>query len=189
MLTDTITYPPLFGAFFFWIFRFGFLNGVDAINNRLKIDVAPELERQIPAGYLHSMSATQAELILLQLDGVEAYMQNRISAAKRYHDGLNDIDDLILPPLRTDGSHIYWYFPIQAPDRDALVKHAMRCGRDVANSYHRNCAALECFSEWRRDCACAERTADSVIYLPTYPDYPTSEVDANIRVIRDFFGA
>lgn len=189
LMTDTVTFPPLFGALFFWVFRHGFLKNIDVINNKLKIDVAPELKRVIPADYLHRISATQADLILNQLDKVETHLQSRISAAERYHAGLHDIGELTLPPLRTDGSHIYWYFPIQAPDRHALVTYAMRHGRDIAESYHRNCASLPCFSEWWRDCANAERTANSVIYLPTYPGYPMAEVDANIRIIRAFYGA
>lgn len=188
LITDSITFPPFFGGLFFWVFRYGFLNSIDAINNKLKIDLAPELKVAVPADYLHRMSATQAALILTQLDRVEAHMQSRIAAAERYHAGLADIKELTLPPLRTDGSHIYWYFPIQAPDRHALVAHAMRQGRDITESYHRNCAALPCFSAWKRDCVNAERTANSVIYLPTYPGYPMDEVDANIRVIRAFYG-
>ena len=189
LITDTITFPPFFGGAFFWLFRFGFLNNVNAINNKLKIDVAPELKRTIPAAYMHRMSATQAELILSQLDKVEQYTQSRIANAQRYHDGLKDIGELILPPLKTDGSHIYWYYPIQAPDRHALVAHAMRHGRDITESYHRNCAEVPCFEPWHRSCPNAERTAGAVIYLPTYPDYPAREIDANIRVIRDFYGA
>ena len=187
LLTDIVTFPPFFGGLFFWVFRYGFLNNIDAINNKLKIDIAPELTREIPAEYCHQMSATQAKLILGQLDGIEAHMQNRITIAERYHAGLSDIKELTMPPLRTDGSHIYWYFPIQAPDRHDLVAFAMRHGRDITESYHRNCANVPCFAQWQRDCANAERTANAVIYLPTYPDYPIAEVDANIRVIRDFF--
>lgn len=189
LMTDTVTFPPLFGAIFFWLFRHGFLNDIDAINNKLKIDVAPELKREIPPDYLHRLSSTQAELILRQLDEIEIHLQSRISVAERYHAGLHDIGELTLPPLRTDGSHIYWYFPIQAPDRHALVTYALRHGRDITESYHRNCASLPCFSGWRRECANAERTANSVVYLPTYPGYPMADVDANIRVIRTFYGA
>lgn len=188
LLNDIVTFPPFFGGLFFWVFRFCFLHGVDAVNNKLKIDVAPKLKRTMPASYLHRMSATQAAMILDQLDGVEEHMRRRIALAERYHAGLRDIAELTLPPLRGDGSHIYWYFPIQAPDRHALVTYAMRRGRDITESYHRNCAALPCFGEWHRDCPNAVRTAASVIYLPTYPGYPEAEVDATVRVIRAFYG-
>jgi perosamine synthetase len=187
LTTDVVTFPPFYGALFFWLFRLGFLNNIDSINNKLKIDVSPKLKHEVPSHYLHRMSSTQAALILPQLDFVESNQKSRIERASLYHAGLNDIGELILPPLRTDGSHIYGYFPIQAPDRHSLVSHAMRHGRDITESYHRNCATLPCFAEWYRNCPNAERTANSVIYLPTYPGYPLTEVDANIRAIRSFF--
>ena len=187
LMVDTITFPPFFGGLFFWLFRYGFLNDIDAINNKLKIDIAPKLANDVPAAYLHCMSATQAELILAQLDGVETHLKHRIALAERYHAGLSGIPELTVTPLRTDGSHIYWYFTIQAPDRHALVAYAMKHGRDISESYHRNCAQLPCFSSWQRDCPVAEQTANSVIYLPSYPSYPPEEVDANIRVIQAFF--
>jgi perosamine synthetase len=188
LLTDLVTFPPLFGGLFFWIFRFGFLNDVDAINSKLKIDTAPILKSDMPAEYLHQMSSVQAELVLMQMADTEKHKAGRISLAELYHAGLNDIAELILPPRRTDGSHIYWYYPIQAPDRHSLVEYAMRHFCDITESYHRNCAALPCFAEWNRECPNAERTANSVIYLPTYPGYPKESVDENIRVIRSFYG-
>jgi dTDP-4-amino-4,6-dideoxygalactose transaminase len=188
LMTDIVTWPPFFGGLFFWIFRYAATHDINAINNRLKIDVAPEIKSDIPASYLHRMSATQAELILAQLDHVETHFQRRLAAAKRYHDGLKDIEDLIMPPLRADGSHVYWHFPIQAANPHNLVHHAMQQGRDITLSYHRNCADLPCFSQWQRNCPVARETADTVIYLPTYPHYPLSEVDATIRAIRDYFG-
>lgn len=188
LMTDIVTWPPFFGGLFFRIFRYAVIHDIDAINNRLKIDVAPELRTKIPASYLHRMSAIQAESILAQLDGVEAHFQRRLAAARRYHDGLEDIRELTMPPLRTDGSHVYWHFPIQTANPHDVVRHVMQQGRDIAVSYHRNCADLPCFSRWQRDCPIARETADAVIYLPTYPRYPLPEVDATIRAIRDYFG-
>lgn len=188
LMTDIVTWPPIFGGLFFRIFRYAVVHDIDAINNRLKIDVAPELKTEIPASYLHRMSATQAEAILAQLDGMEADFQRRLVAAKRYYDGLEDIEQLMMPPLRADGSHVYWYFPILAANRHDLVRHLMLKGRDITVSYHRNCADLPCFSRWQRDCPIARETAVAVIYLPTYPRYPLPEVDTTIRAIRDYFG-
>ncbi|HUC67947.1 MAG TPA: DegT/DnrJ/EryC1/StrS family aminotransferase [Stellaceae bacterium] len=187
-VTDTVTFPPLFGALFFRLFREAFVRRIDAVNNRLKIDVDPKLRRRMPDAYLCRMTPLQARLILAQLDRVEADMAARIEAARRYHEGLRDIPELILPPLRADGSHIYWHFPIQFDDRHALVAYAMRHGRDIAESHHRNCADLPCFAEYARDCPNARAVARTLIYLPTYPGYGPAEVERTVRVIRSFFG-
>lgn len=188
-ITDMITAPIFFSNLFFYFFRYAFVNNVEAINNKMKIDVDPVLQREIPQDYVCKLSGLQAELVQSQLgDKVEGDIRARIQAAKAYHDGLSDIDEIVLPPLREDLSHAYWYFPIQVKDRHTLVKHAMIKGRDITMSYHRNCAALPCFSEWERACPQSVETADSVIYLPTYPRYGQEEVQKNIKVIREYFG-
>jgi dTDP-4-amino-4,6-dideoxygalactose transaminase len=90
--------------------------------------------------------------------------------------------------MRTDFSHTYSYFPIQAPDRKDLLRHAMRERRDMAGQHLHNCADLPCFEEFHRDCPRARATAASVVLLPTYPRYSLAEVDRNIAVIRRYFG-
>lgn len=187
-MTDVVTLPVVFRNLSFRIFRYAFLNGIDAINNKLKIDLDPAMRREMPVEYLFRMTPLQARLGLEQLARVEPDMQRRIHAARKYHSGLRDIPQLLLPPLREDGSHIYWYFPIQYDDRKALVRYAMEHGRDISESYHRNCAELACFAEFRRPCPNARATANALIYLPTYPRYSDDEIEKTIAVIRRFFG-
>ena len=100
---------------------------------------------------------------------------------------MKDLVDLGLPALKTDGSHGYYYYCIQYPAREKLVRYAQVNGRDIQESYHRNCAALSCFGNYQRDCPNAQRVSDSVIYLPAYPDYPPAEIDRTVKVIRQFF--
>ena len=92
-----------------------------------------------------------------------------------------------MAPLRTDGSHNYFYYPIQCEKREALVRYMTERLRDIQISHHRNCAGMPCFSDYYRDCPNAERAEQSVIYLPTYPGYRETEVRANIDAIRAFF--
>ena len=185
---DVVTFPALFRSVFFRLFRYAFLNEVDAINNRMKIDLDPVLKTEMPKDYLVRMLPLQARMILGQLNRVDRDTQRRIEAAKRYHAGLHDIPEIICPPLRSDFSHMYWYFPIQVPDRHAMVGYAMRHGRDITESYHRNCADVPCFAPWYRDCARTRATAESLVYLPTYPRYTDAEIDKTISVIRRYFG-
>jgi dTDP-4-amino-4,6-dideoxygalactose transaminase len=161
---------------------------VDTINNKLKIDVIPTIRRELPADYQVRMMPMQARLILSQLDGVDSATQARIGAAIQWHEGLNDLPGLLLPPLRLDGSHAYWHFPVQFDRRHDLVEFVQRHCRDITESYHRNCAALPCFSEFARPCPKAEATANSLIYLPTYPKYGAVETARTIKVIRAYFG-
>jgi len=188
LITDLVTRQPFFGFFFFHLFRWAFLNNVDAINNQLKIDVSPELKTELPADLKCRMLPVQARLVQQQLGKVDADTASRLAAARQYHSGLSDIAELHLAPLREDQSHIYWYFPIQYEKRADLVAHVLREGQDITPSYHRNCAALPCFEEFARPCPNAQKTADSVIYLPTYPAYGSRQIDKTIKAIRSYFG-
>lgn len=185
-ITDMITWPPIFSAFTRFVFRYAFLNDVSAINNRLRIDVDPKIKTAIPSEYVGRFSPLQARLALGQLDDIERQTDERIEKARIYHEGLAGVEGIILPPFREDRSHIYWYYPIQHPKRHELVAYALRHGCDLTESHHRNCADLPCFKQFYRDCPNARATAESVVYLPTYPGYPVRDVKRNIEVIRSY---
>ena len=187
-LVDLITAPVLFSPVFFRMFRTALLRNWEFINRRLKIDLNPSLNRSLPAKYQYKLAQVQARLIQQNFGDASSGNQHRIRTAQKYHEGLVDLPDLILPPLCDDGSHVYWYYPIQYTRRGELVAYAARHGRDIAASYHRNCAEMSCFAEFAGDCPNARETAASVIYLPTYPRYDDREVELTIRTIRDFFG-
>jgi dTDP-4-amino-4,6-dideoxygalactose transaminase len=59
----------------------------------------------------------------------------------------------------------------------------------VAGQRIKNCADVPAFSAWQRDCPNARKTAGAVVLLPTYPRYSMRDVEANVRVIREYFGA
>jgi dTDP-4-amino-4,6-dideoxygalactose transaminase len=132
------------------------------------------------------MSGVQADIIRSQFASFEKNVEERIAKARLYAEGLDGVPGLTLPPTRADGSHIYVYYAVLAHDRDALA-HAMTRGlRDVQISHHRNCAGLECFANFGRDCPNAERAAREVLYLPVYPGYREDQIRANIDAIRRF---
>jgi len=188
LTTDLATYPPLFRSLTYRLFRYGFLHDVGMLNRRVTIDIDPRIKRALPESYRRRMTPLQARIILRQLPWVDEHIRARIRAATVYHEGLRDLSDVILPPLRSDFSHTYTYFSIQVPDREAFLRHLMRERRDVAAQHLKNCADLPCFEEFHRDCPRARATARSVALLPTYPRYDLSEVEQNIRVIRRYFG-
>ena len=185
---DIATFPPLFQAFVFRLFRYGYLRRAGWAAGRFDFDANAERYSEIPERYCRRMSPGQAKVALAMLKQADQHIVGRIQAAKRYHAGLSDLPELTLPPMRDDGSHTYQYFAIQFSDREALVDDVMRHGRDLALSHHRNCADLPCFSTWFRDCPNARRTAQELIYLPTYPGYDDGEIDRMIAAIRRFFG-
>ena len=187
MITDTLTHPLVFKLFTFHLFRYGYFHDVAALNRHMSFDVDPQLLTLLPDSYQTRYTPAQARLGLDQLVTVQANTRWRIQSADLYYKALQDIPELILPPMLTDGSHGYTYYAIQYHDRKALVRFAMENGCDIAESHHKNCASLRCFSPYARDCPNAATTADNLIYLPTYPDYNEIEIERTIAVVRAFF--
>lgn len=188
LITDLATWPPLFRVFTYRIFQFGYLKNISILNQQVTIDAAPEQKRHLAETYYRRMTPFQARLVLKQLTNLTKQVEARIAHAALYREGLADIDQLGQPPHRVDHGHTYSYFPILAPDRDDLLRHLMRGGRDIGAQHLKNCADLDCFKEFFRDCPNARRTAASVLLLPTYPSYGTDEVKRNITCIRAYFG-
>ena len=141
---------------------------------------------RFPDRYAVQMAGVQADIVIPQLRHYEAQTRERIAKARIYDEGLADVPQVVRPPLREDGSHIYFYYPIQVDERDRCARSMTERLRDVQISHHRNCASLPCFAAYYRDCPNAEKAAQRVIYLPTYPGYRNDQVAANVASIRAF---
>ena len=168
LITDVATYPPIFSYIVYQIFRFGFLNDVEFLNKRVRVEDYPRTKDKIPPEYLQRISPMQARIGLQNLSQIEDDNKARMVFAKKYFDGLKDLQQLLIPPWREDGSHIYSYYAIQCRDRHPLVRHMMMKGCDVAIQHIKNCADLECFKKFYRDCPNARATGSETILLPTF---------------------
>ena len=185
--TDVATFPPLFKSLVYPIFRFGYLRDIDVINRLVSVELDASRKEALPDQYLCRMRPAQARLVLRQLPLIDGHARKRIEYARMYFEGLTDLPGLLLPPLRTDGTCVYNYFPIQYRQRRELVKWLMHHRRDVAVQHLKNCAALESFAPEAHDCPNADQTANEVILLPNYPRYGEEEVRTTIDVMRAFF--
>ena len=186
---DLLTWPPIFRAATYWAFRYGYLHGVEALNKRVRGEDAPARKDAIPDSYLRRMTPMQARLLVPQLREVDRLTAIRIGYARIYHDGLAGIPELIVPPLRDDGSHVYLNYAIQHPERHAVLRYLMTHGRDLTVQHMGNNADYECFRAYARACPNARATAGAVLLLPTYPDYGEAEVRKNVALIQRYFQA
>ena len=186
-VTDVTLTPPLWGAFFFRVFRFGYLRDVEVLNKRVTVEDDPQLRPEFPKAYRRRMTPLQARLVAAQLPKVASDRETRQRYAALYRAGLEDIPDIVLPPVNEENSHTYLVYPVLVPDRHALVAHLMRSGRDCAVQHLKNCADLECFDEYRSDCPVARETAGDNLLLPTYPSFGEAEVRRMIEAVRSYF--
>jgi dTDP-4-amino-4,6-dideoxygalactose transaminase len=188
-MADLATHPSLFRYFVYWIFRYAYLNDIEALNRQVRIEIEPALKTSFPEAYARRMRPAQARIVTDQLSEVDRLNDLRIETARRYDAGFHELNSIIRPPLLVDRSHSYLHYPIQVPNREKLTRDVVRNGRDIAIQHLRNCADLPCFSRWYRDCPNARAVAESVVLLPTYPGYGGSEVDATIAAICDHLRA
>lgn len=187
LVGDVLTARPVFDTATFWIYRYGHLHGIEGITNRWRGEDDPVIRRSVADRQLRRMTPLQARLISRALADVDAHATVRIGYARAYHEGLRDIPEILLPPLRDDGSHIYLSFPIQVPDRHGLLRVLVEEGRDLTLQHIGNAADYACFAEYHRECPNARATADQVLLLPTYPGYGMREVMRNVAAIRRYF--
>lgn len=186
VMFDMATMPVVFDAAVYWLFRYAYLHDVDFFKNKLDTDSNPVAYSRFPDRYAVRMASVQADIIVPQLQHYEAATQQRIAKARIYDEGFADLPQVVRPPLREDGSHIYFYYSIQVEERDRLARFMTEQLRDVQISHHRNCASLPCFAAYYRDCPNAEKASQRVIYLPTYPSYRDDQVAANVESVRAF---
>jgi len=187
LVGDVITWPPIFGVSTYWAFRYGYLNNIEALNKRVRGEDAPTRKDQIPETYLRRMTPMQARLLVPQLREADRLAEVRLGYARIYDEGLAGIPEILRPPLRTDGSHIYLNYAIQVEDRHALVRFLMTHGRDLTVQHMGNNADYDCYREFYGDCPNARATAKQVLLLPTYPGYGEAEVRKNVALIRRYF--
>jgi perosamine synthetase len=187
---DIASLPLLFQLLTYPIIRFGYLNNLEFINKRVRRqpqESAPAAT--LPEIYKSQYTTLQAQLGLSQLDKVDRHIQNRIEYAHIYYEGLKDIEQLVLPPLRNDKSHTYLWFPILYIRRAELLQFMYEQGRDIAAGHFTSTAEAPQFAEFYRHCPNAKKVEEELIYLPTYPSYSRREVEKNIEVIKRFFAS
>ncbi len=188
LIHDVASSPIIFQLLTYPILRFSYLNNVESINS--KVQRKPQEskpDKELPEIYKSQFTSLQAHLGLSQIKNVDRDIKIRIEYAHIYYKGLKDIDSLILPPLRTDGSHTYLWFPILYSHRVKLIRFMFEQGRDIASGHFTSTADSPRFDKFYRDCPNARKVENELIYLPTYPSYSHYEVEKNIEVIHRYF--
>ena len=186
---DLVT-SPVFFPLIYPILRYSTLNNVEAINKSTRRKPQEsEVASELPDIYKSYFTSFQARIGMSQLKEVDANIEKRIEYGRMYHEGLKDINGLILPPLRNDKSITYLWYPLQCRDREALRTFMFEQGRDIALGHFINNADIPKFEEYYRDCPNARQVAQGLLYLPTYPSYSRRDVEKNIEAIKLYFNS
>ncbi len=184
LVFEIASFPLVFKSFTFWVFRYGVLSGNEHIQKVTKSEMNPVFRDALPEGYKQKMSNIQAQMVLDQLGNIEAEQQARIDTARLYYEALEGRNSIISPRTPPEDGNGCLAYPIQVENRQAALETLMREGRDCAPQHLHNCADLDIYKKWYRDCPKARAASNNVILLPTYPRYGKKEALRNIAVLN-----
>ena len=118
-----------------------------------------------------------------------AWTKARQEAAKVYDAGLNQIEDVVVPEVAPDRSHVYHLYTIRHPRRDELVKHLNAHGVQTAVNYPTALPFLEAYSRFKhRPEQFPNAFADQgrIVSLPMFAEITRAQQDEVIGAMRSF---
>jgi len=187
LLTDVATQPWMFRWLTFPLFRAALLRD-NALAARLaRNEQAVERRDYVTAAPRGRMTGAQGRLVAAQLAHVDPAARARIVRATAYGEALAGLDAVRLPPPPEGMKNVYSYYPVRCADREGLLRWLVRHGHDVGAQHLHNCADLETFAPFHRDCPETRRAAAEVVLLPTYPRYPLAAVRRTAAAIRTYY--
>jgi dTDP-4-amino-4,6-dideoxygalactose transaminase len=81
------------------------------------------------------LDGMQAAILSAKLPHLPDWTRARQDAAKIYDAGLNQIEDVVVPSVAADRTHVYHLYTIKHPRRDALAAHLSANGVQTAINY------------------------------------------------------
>ncbi len=132
----------------------------------------------------------QAAFLSVKLKKLEEQNAQRIRIAKKYDDRLRNIEQLQLPVMKEDGSHVYHIYSVRLTNRDKLQEYLQKNGVQTLVHYpvppHLQ-QAYRSLNFKKGDFPVAESIADQTLSLPVYPYLEDEETDRICDLIREYF--
>jgi dTDP-4-amino-4,6-dideoxygalactose transaminase len=135
------------------------------------------------------LDGLQAAILSAKLPHLPAWTTARQDAAKVYDAGLNQIEDVVVPRVGADRSHVYHLYTIQHPRRDALAAHLNAHGVQTAINYPTALPFLEAYSRLRarpEQFPHAHRDQGRILSLPMFAEITREQQSEVIDLVRKF---
>ena len=135
------------------------------------------------------LDGLQAAILSAKLPHLPGWTKARQDAAKLYDAGLNEIEDVAVPQVGADRTHVYHAYTIRHPRRDALAAHLEAHGVQTAINYP---TALPFLEAYRRlghhpeQFPNAHRDQGRILSLPMFAEITRAQQEELIDVIRKF---
>jgi dTDP-4-amino-4,6-dideoxygalactose transaminase len=135
------------------------------------------------------LDGLQAAILSAKLPHLPDWTAARQHAAGIYDAGLNQIEDVIVPTVAADRTHVYHLYTIQHPRRDALAAHLNAHGVQTAINYPTALPFLAAYSRLKHSPGQfpnAHREQGRILSLPMFAEITRAQQDEVIGLVRDF---
>lgn len=135
------------------------------------------------------LDGMQAAILSAKLPHLRNWTKARQDAANVYDVGLGQIEDIMVPQVGLDRTHVYHLYTIQHPRRDELAAHLSAHGVQTAINYP---IALPFLEAYRRLAARpgqfpnAHRDQSRILSLPMFAEITRSQQDEVIELVIKF---
>jgi dTDP-4-amino-4,6-dideoxygalactose transaminase len=134
------------------------------------------------------MDGFQGALLNVKLPHLAAWTARRQAVAQAYLDGIR-LEGASLPSTPEYGKSVYHQFTLTHPGRDALREHLTAQGVGTDLIYPLSLNLQECFAglgKGKGSFPVAERTAETCISLPIFPELTDAQVATVIEAVNSF---
>jgi dTDP-4-amino-4,6-dideoxygalactose transaminase len=135
------------------------------------------------------LDGMQAAILSAKLPHLPAWTRARQDAAKAYDSGLNQIEDVVVPEVAPDRTHVYHLYTIRHPRRDALVKHLNAHGVQTAVNYPTALPFLAAYGRFKHrpeQFPNAHADQGRILSLPMFAEITRAQQDEVIELVRKF---
>jgi dTDP-4-amino-4,6-dideoxygalactose transaminase len=134
------------------------------------------------------MDGFQGALLNVKLPHLASWTARRRAIAHRYFNGIR-LEGAALPQAPNYGASVYHQFTITHPRRDALREHLSALGVGTDLIYPVPLHLQQCFASLgygRGSFPVAERTADTCVSLPIFPELTDEQVGYVVDAVNSF---
>lgn len=157
---------------------------------KLRVHGGRQMYHHEMVGTNSRLDALQAAVLSVKLRHLDRWTQGRRANACRYHEGLEEVEEVGLPVVRPGNLHVYNQFTIRVPRRDELREHLAAEGIGTGIYYPVPLHLQPCFSELggaEGQFPEAEKACREVLSLPIFPELEEEQIDRVSDSVRRFF--
>ena len=135
------------------------------------------------------LDGIQAAILSVKLAHLPSWTRARQEAAKIYDAGLNQIEDVVVPSVAAERTHVYHLYTIQHPYRDALAAYLDANGVQTAINYPVALPFLQAYDRLRHrpeQFPNAFGQQSRILSLPMFSELTRRQQHEVVDLIREF---